>query len=283
MRKIKLGKNENFKVLKLDGAGYYHDEYQSDVFGIVLLDSGNLNVIVNDEEFSLHQGSTFLVLPGDNILIKDIEEECDITFLLTSKELFGDAASRLEHYVFEAFYKDRWINSSTVGPARNFFLNIIANLEFIYENKGFYQYEQALCQFRSLLCYAADKVREVMNKGEAAKFNRLEEHFRKFVSELSLSYKQSREVAFYADKLHLSAKYLNYICVSVAKSTCKLLIDKYVIMQLKSELRTSQKSIQEIAYDYNFANQSFLGCYFKKFVGTSPRKYRNGDNFIEKK
>ena len=45
-------------------------------------------------------------------------------------------------------------------------------------------------------------------------------------------------------------------------------------MELRVLLKNSTKSIREIAEEMNFANQSFLGKYFKEHIGMSPSQYR---------
>ena len=45
-------------------------------------------------------------------------------------------------------------------------------------------------------------------------------------------------------------------------------------MDLRVLLNNSTKSIREIAEEMNFANQSFLGKYFKEHIGMSPSQYR---------
>ena len=41
-------------------------------------------------------------------------------------------------------------------------------------------------------------------------------------------------------------------------------------------LNNSTLNIKQIAEDMNFANQSFLGKYFKEHVGVSPTEFRKG-------
>ena len=45
-------------------------------------------------------------------------------------------------------------------------------------------------------------------------------------------------------------------------------------MELRVMLKTSPKSIKEIAEEMNFPNQSFMGKYFKLHVGITPSQYR---------
>ena len=40
-------------------------------------------------------------------------------------------------------------------------------------------------------------------------------------------------------------------------------------------LKHSDKSIKEIAEEFNFPNQSFLGKYVKYYLGMYPARYRN--------
>ena len=48
-----------------------------------------------------------------------------------------------------------------------------------------------------------------------------------------------------------------------------------VIIYAKSQLKSTRLSIQEISDSLNFANTSFFGKYFKRYVGMSPLAYRN--------
>ena len=86
---------------------------------------------------------------------------------------------------------------------------------------------------------------------------------------------QEREVAFYADKLCISTRYLSTIVRSVARSSAKEFIDRAVILEIKMMLQSTDLSVQEIAYRLRFPDQSYLGRFFKKHTGESPTEYRN--------
>ncbi len=57
---------------------------------------------------------------------------------------------------------------------------------------------------------------------------------------LERNYKQSRDVTYYADLLHITPKYLSTIVRQVISHTPKEAIDKYVVLRLKLLLRSSQ-------------------------------------------
>ena len=47
-------------------------------------------------------------------------------------------------------------------------------------------------------------------------------------------------------------------------------------MDAKAQLKSTDVSVQNIAYSLNFSNMSFFGKYFKRHVGIGPLEYRNG-------
>ena len=48
-----------------------------------------------------------------------------------------------------------------------------------------------------------------------------------------------------------------------------------IVVAYESRLKHSDKSIKEIAEEFNFPNQSFFGKYVKSYLGMSPARYRN--------
>lgn len=89
------------------------------------------------------------------------------------------------------------------------------------------------------------------------------------------NYNQTRNVAWYAEKLGITHAHLCTIIKQVTGKTCIEIISKMVIMDAKSQLKSTNLSIQEISDSLNFANMSFFGKYFKRYVGMSPLEYRN--------
>ena len=83
---------------------------------------------------------------------------------------------------------------------------------------------------------------------------RKEELANKFFGLIMKHFKENKDVAFYADKL----------CIT----------SKYVILEIKTLLKNTNMNIQEIAIRTNFANQSSLGRFFRKHTGMSLSQYR---------
>lgn len=279
MNLVSLTNSEKFVVKNVDYEYITVREcanYKTPLFKFIYVHEGIMDILINLESDSLVQDSLCLIFPNEVLTVKSISHDLKCQILAFSPDEFGEIFARVGFDMMSVMLRHRLFNVK--DPAvKKFIVNIFDNVSFIY-NLGECELknQMAISLMKSLLLYGFSRAKAELSN-EPKTYNRLEEHFRKFLTLLSAHYKESREVAYYADLLHLTPKYLNYICNMVVKRTCKGFIDAYLIIQLKNELRQTDKTIQEIAYEFNFANQSFLGCYFKKFTGVSPRKFRNGE------
>ena len=104
--------------------------------------------------------------------------------------------------------------------------------------------------------------------------SRRNDYVREFIRLVHLHYVRERSVAFYADKLFISPKYLSLLVKETTGRSAAAWIDEFVLMEAKNMLRFSGKNIQQIAYTLNFPTQSSFGKYFKHLTGLSPSEYQ---------
>ncbi len=98
----------------------------------------------------------------------------------------------------------------------------------------------------------------------------------RFVSLLQKGlYKENRRVAYYASLLFLSPKYLSEACVDASGNNASYWIDRYTVEAVSNELLETNKTLQEIADDYNFSSVFYFSRYVKRHLGVSPAEYRN--------
>ncbi len=105
-------------------------------------------------------------------------------------------------------------------------------------------------------------------------FNRGEEIVKRLVQYIIKHYTKERSVAFYADLLHISPQHLSTTVNKVTGKTVTDIIAKLVITDAEAKLKSTDLTIQEIAYSLNFPDISFFGKYFKRYTGMSPKQYR---------
>ncbi len=86
--------------------------------------------------------------------------------------------------------------------------------------------------------------------------------------------RKHHDVQFYADKLCITPYYLSLVTRRVFDVSPKELIDRQIVMEIKSLLTSTELTIKEIAAQYNFESSSYLGRYFRRHTGMTPLQYR---------
>ena len=98
---------------------------------------------------------------------------------------------------------------------------------------------------------------------------------RKFMELLSKDNGMHRSVTYFADALCYTPKHFSKVIKQACGRAPLDLINETAIEHIKYRLKHSDKSIKEIAEEFNFPNQSFFGKYVKGHLGTSPIRYRS--------
>lgn len=107
------------------------------------------------------------------------------------------------------------------------------------------------------------------------RYNRNQEIVKELVRIIVQNYKSERNISFYAEKMHLSPQHLSTTIKKTTGKTLTDIISSFVIHDAQAKLRSTELTIQEIAYSLNFPDISFFGKYFKRYTGMSPKQYRN--------
>lgn len=96
-----------------------------------------------------------------------------------------------------------------------------------------------------------------------------------FISLVQHYFRTERFLEFYAEKLMITPKHLSRTVKAQTGYSAVEWIERYVILEAKVMLRSSNMTIQQIGASLNFPTQSFFGKYFKKCVGVTPKDFRN--------
>ena len=97
------------------------------------------------------------------------------------------------------------------------------------------------------------------------------QRFRQLVE---LHFRERRPIAFYAKALGLSHDRLHAICTRTLERTPKALIQQRIMQEANLRLERSASSIQEIAAQLGFPDQTYFSHAYKRVTGISPHEYR---------
>lgn len=98
-----------------------------------------------------------------------------------------------------------------------------------------------------------------------------------FLLLLSEEVSRRHQVAYYAGRLCVSAKYLSMVVKRETGKTVSEWIHEQLTEQIRNMLINTQLSCKEIAAKTGFPNVSFFGKYTKERLGDSPMAYRTNN------
>lgn len=98
--------------------------------------------------------------------------------------------------------------------------------------------------------------------------------YRELLRLIALHYKESNDVRYYADRLRVTARYLAQVTKRLAGRTPKALIDDHLLRQAELLLGSTDKTVQEIAYELGFRSQAHFTRFFKKTNRQTPSGFR---------
>jgi AraC-like DNA-binding protein len=98
--------------------------------------------------------------------------------------------------------------------------------------------------------------------------------FNSFKNHLEKHFAKTRNAKEYAEMIGISYNRLNAACKSIAGNTAKAFIDKFIILETKRRLATSDISVKELTYAMGFDEPTNFLKYFKKQTGQSPLQFK---------
>ena len=81
-------------------------------------------------------------------------------------------------------------------------------------------------------------------------------------------------MAFYAEKMCLTDRYLGTVVKAVSGQTGKEWIDRALITSAKVMLKHSDRTVVQIADELHFPTVSFFCKYFKRLTNLTPNQFR---------
>ena len=99
--------------------------------------------------------------------------------------------------------------------------------------------------------------------------------FTRFLDLVRQKNTESREVAFYADLLCVTPKYLSEVVRRASGKPASYWINGYAVQEIVALLKRQDITISEISSRLNFYSQSHFSRFVKNMLGVSPTEYRN--------
>jgi len=245
--------------------------FKSDVTTAVICLSGKTEGNINLKPYITTSPSLTIILPGQILQHKYMSEDFTGLFIVVSKQFVNSLNIHLVEPLFITISENPVIplNDKDLQSVVTFY-NMLKDAIKREDNPFRMETVRHLTMaFFYGTSYQFHKSSQNQNKSKH------EIIADKFLSLVKDHYQNERSVSFYADKLCLTPKYLSTLIKMNTGRSANDWIDRYVILEAKALLKSTNMTIQQISNGLNFTSQSFFGKYFKRLTGMSPREYKS--------
>ncbi len=234
---------------------------------------GTCSITVHLTQYTMKKGTLLILLPDLYFQILEQSDDCKFIFAGFATELVRSSSlfSKSIEYTPFIFEKPVLQLDKKAFDLMYSYLRIIIKAKNISNN--IVTQEQAALTFTQLILGLGNLIKN--GKSVNQQYNRNQEIVKELVRTVVMNYHMERNVSFYADKMHLSPQHLSTTIKKITGKTLTDIISSFIINDAKAKLKSTEMTIQEIAYSLNFPDISFFGKYFKRYTGMSPKQYRN--------
>ena len=242
---------------------------------IVYCLSGRAKLTVHEDVHWIQPEELIILLPGQFVSFSEPSEDFSTVSMVISSSLFSDALSGVPRFSPHFFFYMRthyWYPQMERDIPRIY--NFLGMIKEKVKSQDVYRRELITHLLRYLYLELFNAYQKESALMTVRKDTRKEELANKFFGLIMKHFKENKDVAFYADKLCITSKYLTMVIKETSGKSAKDWIVEYIILEIKALLKNTSLNIQEIAIKTNFANQSSLGRFFRKHTGMSLSQYR---------
>lgn len=245
------------------------------IIGVCTRGAALFNVFSNKRKVTKNDLVT--IFPYQLGSISEISDDFSMVFLKIPKKLFMDTISGVYRPTLDYFfYMRKYYSSPMCEEECNRFIHFCYILTFRVDLPcDFFRRESVINLLR---VFYWDIYVAYQNNPEAAKsikYTRKEKLIFDFFCLVIEHHKVSRDVAFYAEKMYISPKYLTMVVRDNTGRSAKEWIVEYTILEIKALLRDSNFEIKEVVSRTNFQSNSTMTRFFREHTGMTPSEYRN--------
>ena len=281
---IILGEASGKKVEKSEAIlRMLHYPVRFDGYIIFFLKKGHFSIDLNLNTYAIQERSLLVSVPGNIIKLSSYAEDkigdTELLFVLVSKEFMSSIRFDFHKILQESirFWNTPCITlqDENLALAEDYFNLARRILSSRQANK-----RDILCSLLTSFTYVTIDIwteqlahARLAESKASARVNRV---FEQFVSLVTEYHTTERGMAFYADRLCLTPKYLSKLVKQASGRSAPDWIDSFVVLEAKNMLKYSDMPIKEIVYALHFPSQSVFYKFFKAHTGQTPTEYRRG-------
>ena len=255
-----------------------------DCFVLVFCVKGSITTHINGKKHTL-QKDHCAILPPNSILRRITRsEQYTLKIVVASKSFLSDIlCMNKTTWNIILYLHHNPVHSVKPKMSYKMYLYKELMMTLVQEEPHVYSRQTRRFHLSGLFCEMMAEHHKLIPNEERLEVNHNRSVFiaRDFMEMVNADDGSHRSVAYYADRLCYSAKYLSTTIKQVTGKAPLQIINEHAIKEIKYKLKHSNMSMKEMADYFNFANPSFFGKFVKQHIGMPPLQYRNSDDVEE--
>ncbi len=239
---------------------------------IYLLLEGEHDVKLGADQLELYPND-LVIVPENTLYASDHIKNCKGFCIHFKSEFLKPqlARSLTEEFPYFHFDAPHIINLNQLESEiiQNSFKNIIEEYDRSSPEKNF-----LLCNLILILLLRVREIYRTRVKDFNRNISRHEQLAYSFKLLVEKQFLDNRSVNDYAEMLHISSKYLTEVVSEILGRSPLQIIHDILLLEAKVQLRSTNKSVSEIAYYLKFDDPSHFTHFIKKRTGVSPQELR---------
>ncbi|MDM1061054.1 AraC family transcriptional regulator [Empedobacter falsenii] len=266
-RKRQLAGRDELLFNELHGERHIDKPHKHDFFVIILFDKASGIHNIDSKDYPIDDKEIHILFPGQ--MHKWQINDGTIGYQLMTERVFFEQFAPYFRYSFTNYQNHPVIKLSDEAFSKLMYEFNAIKEELKSENSLVHLINARAAVIAAIVSKEAEQIftefKVYQSNPRLAKFNMLIDEF----------YKEEKSVVFYAEKLHISANYLNILCKKHLKVSATQLIQQRIIIEAKRLLKSGDLSIKEIAFDLGFTDHAYFSNFFKAQTNITPSEFRN--------
>ncbi len=256
----------NLLFHELHGARSIDEPHKHDFFIVILFEHGAGIHTIDFESYPIEDSQVHMVFP-DQVHQWEMKQETVGYQLMISREWFGSFMDALR---FSASYYQKHPVFSISAKVQQELLREFRSVQQALTEKSVFR-ELIRTRIQLIALILSKTVETTFNDTEVYHSNPLIARFRLLVDTY---FKTERSVSFYAEKLNVTANYLNVLCKKNLSLAASAFIQERILLESKRLLKGSEMTVKDIVYELGFYDHASFSRFFKAQTGISPSQFR---------
>lgn len=269
-----IEKKEVAVIRNVHGFPVYEKDIISPYLMLFICHSGSSRALYDMQEVVFRPNEVAMILPNHIIRPIDSSPDYSITIIMHSIAFEQDMTQRRMTHDRNKFHKMPACRLTDEEMAQ--YMKAVELLEIISNtcaSRFPHRHEMLLSQ-TDIMTDMLDACRRDMDQ-DAKPIDRNRSIFNVFCNQVAIHYREQHEVAFYAEKAHLTTRHFSVVIKEVVGISASDYIEQYLAKQAKNLLSSRPDlSVLQIGDHLGYADSSSFCRFFKRATGLSPREFR---------